>query len=52
MTTTEKKDSRVNKPRNYLDEHKIKQDPHDCGLADDLWDFEVFKQNFKIVVIR
>ncbi|XP_055376014.1 DNA-directed RNA polymerases I and III subunit RPAC1 [Condylostylus longicornis] len=42
----------ADKPRNYLDEYKIKQDPYDCGLADDLWDFEQFKEKFKIIIIR
>lgn len=42
----------VQKPRLYLDEHKIKQDPHDYGLADDEWTLESFKKKFKIVVVR
>lgn len=40
------------KPRSYLDEYKIRQDPHDCGLADDIWDFEIFKKLFKIIIVR
>lgn len=42
----------VGKPRLYLDEHKLKQDPHDYGLADDDWSMESFKKKFKIVVVR
>ncbi|XP_055859173.1 DNA-directed RNA polymerases I and III subunit RPAC1 [Episyrphus balteatus] len=42
----------VRKPRLYLDEHKLKQDPHDYGLADDEWNLETFKKKFQIVVVR
>ncbi|CAD7078736.1 unnamed protein product [Hermetia illucens] len=40
------------RPRIYLEEHKIKQDPNDCGMADEPWDFETFKNNFRIVIVR
>lgn len=44
--------SNTQKPRIYLEEHKLKQDPHDYGLADDEWTLEAFKKKFKIVVVR
>lgn len=39
-------------PKLYLDEHKVKQDPLDYGLADDLFDLETYKKKFEIVIIR
>lgn len=42
----------MERPRVYLEEYKIKQDPYDYGLADDEWDFEKFKRKFKIVIVR
>lgn len=39
-------------PRLYLDEHKLKQDAHDYGLADDDWDINEFKKKFRIVVVK
>ncbi|KAI9586601.1 DNA-directed RNA polymerases I and III subunit RPAC1 [Glossina fuscipes] len=40
------------RPKLYMDEHKLKQDPHDYGLADDPFDIESFKRKFKIIVVR
>lgn len=40
------------KPRIYLEEYKLKQDANDYGLADDFWDFERFKRQLQIVVVR
>lgn len=40
------------KPRLYLTEYKLKQDAHDYGMADDVWDFKAFKKQFRIVVVR
>uniref|UniRef100_A0A2M4CPM0 Putative rna polymerase i and iii subunit n=1 Tax=Anopheles darlingi TaxID=43151 RepID=A0A2M4CPM0_ANODA len=40
------------KPLVYLEEYKLKQDANDYGLADELWDFERFKQQLQIVVVR
>lgn len=40
------------KPRIYLEEYKLKQDPHDYGLSEDTWDLKKFKKNFRIVIIR
>lgn len=39
-------------PRIYLKEHKLKQDPHDYGLADDTWDINAFKSQFRVVVVK
>lgn len=44
--------TRKEKPRIYLDEYKLKQDPHDYGMADDLWSFEKFKRSIQIIVIK
>lgn len=44
--------SEVERPRLYLDEHKVKQDPHDYGLADDELNLETFKKKLKIVIVR
>lgn len=40
------------KPRIYLSEYKLKQDAHDYGMADDIWDFKTFKRKFRIVVVK
>ena len=40
------------KPRVYLEECKIKQDPNDYGMADTYWDLEDFKKRMKIVIVR
>lgn len=40
------------KPRIYLTEYKLKQDAHDYGMADDLWEFKTFKKHFRIVVVK
>ncbi|XP_055541885.1 DNA-directed RNA polymerases I and III subunit RPAC1 [Wyeomyia smithii] len=40
------------RPLIYLDEHKLKQDANDYGLSDELWDFEHFKQQLQIVIVR
>ena len=42
----------MEKPRIYLDEYKLKQDPNDCGMADELWDFEKLKKDMKIVIVK
>ncbi|XP_055637428.1 DNA-directed RNA polymerases I and III subunit RPAC1 [Toxorhynchites rutilus septentrionalis] len=39
-------------PRIYLEEYKIKQDANDYGLADEFWDFEKFKSQLQIVIVR
>lgn len=39
-------------PRLHLEEYKLKQDPQDYGIADDIWDLERFKRQFKIVIVR
>lgn len=39
-------------PKLHLDEHKVKQDPHDYGLADDVFDIEIWKKRFQIVIVR
>lgn len=39
-------------PRLHLEEYKLKQDPQDYGIADEPWDLEKFKKQFKIVVVR
>lgn len=43
---------RDEKPRLYLTEYKLKQDAHDYGMADEFWDFETFKKQFQIVVVK
>lgn len=43
---------REEKPRIYLTEYKLKQDAHDYGMADDCWDFNAFKKQFQIVVVK
>lgn len=40
------------KPRIYLEEHKLKQGAADYGLADEHWDFEKFKNKFRVVIVR
>lgn len=49
-------DSQMNssseKPRIYLEEHKLKQGASDYGLADEHWDFEKFKKKFRVVIVR
>lgn len=40
------------KPKLRLLEHKLKQDPHDYGLADEPWSIKSFKKEFQIVVVR
>ncbi|XP_017470984.1 PREDICTED: DNA-directed RNA polymerases I and III subunit RPAC1 [Rhagoletis zephyria] len=40
------------RPRLYMDEHKLKQDPHDYGLADEPFNLETFKNKFQIVVVK
>lgn len=39
-------------PLIYLEEYKLKQDPHDFGIADEPWDFEKFVKKFRIVIER
>lgn len=39
-------------PRLHLEEYKLKQDPQDYGIADDVWNMERFKRQFKIVIVR
>lgn len=39
-------------PRLHLEEYKLKQDSQDYGLADDIWDMDRFKRQFKIVIVR
>lgn len=45
-------DPRTEKPKIYLDEHKLKTDDKDYGLADELWNFSKFKSKLKIVRVR
>lgn len=45
-------DSSKKQPRLHLEEYKLKQDPQDYGIADEPWDLEKFKKQFKIVVVR
>lgn len=40
------------KPRLYMDEYKLKQDPHDYGLADEPIDIETYKAKMRIVIVR
>lgn len=40
------------KPKLYMDEYKLKQDPQDYGLADEPINVESFKKKFQIVIIR
>ncbi|KAG4068149.1 hypothetical protein HA402_001574 [Bradysia odoriphaga] len=40
------------KPKIHLLEHKLKQDPHDYGLADAPWNIKTFKKEFQITVVR
>ncbi|XP_036347013.1 DNA-directed RNA polymerases I and III subunit RPAC1-like [Rhagoletis pomonella] len=40
------------RPRLYMDEYKLKQDPHDYGLADEPFNLETFKNKFQIVVVK
>lgn len=42
----------VGHPKLHLEEYKVKQDPHDYGLADDGFDIETFKKKFQIVPVR
>lgn len=35
-----------------MQQYKTQQDPNDYGLADEYWDFEKFKRQMKIVVVR
>jgi hypothetical protein len=40
------------KPSLLMDEHKIKEDPDDFDFADEIFNFENFKQKFRIVCVR
>lgn len=40
------------KPKLTLEEYKIKTDAEDYGLADELWNFEKFKQRLQIVRVK
>jgi len=46
------KNKEILKPKLYLDEHKIKADEEDYGLADELWNFENFKRRLEIIRVR
>lgn len=46
------KSYKMSKPKIYLEEYKIKQGAQDYGMADEIWDFEKFKEKFRIVVVR
>lgn len=40
------------KPLLHLEEYRLKQDPQDYGISDDVWNLERFKRQCKIVVVR
>ena len=39
-------------PKLHLEEYKLKQDPQDYGIADEPWNLDKFKRQFKIVIVR
>lgn len=40
------------RPKVYLKEYKLQQDPQDYGFADEPFTLEKFKQKFKIVIVK
>ncbi|XP_026481005.1 DNA-directed RNA polymerases I and III subunit RPAC1-like [Ctenocephalides felis] len=40
------------KPRSFLEEHKLKQAANDYGFDDEQWSFKKFKSDLKIVIVR
>lgn len=40
------------KPRLYMKEYKVDPDANDYGFDDDTWNFEKFKEKFRIHVVR
>ncbi|ALC38194.1 CG3756 [Drosophila busckii] len=39
-------------PLLYMEEYKVKQDPQDYGLADEVFNIEAFKNKLQIVIVR
>ncbi|KAH8374319.1 DNA-directed RNA polymerases I and III subunit RPAC1 [Drosophila serrata] len=39
-------------PLLYMEEHRVKQDPHDYGLADEVFTMELFKNKMQIVIVK
>ncbi|XP_034669344.1 DNA-directed RNA polymerases I and III subunit RPAC1 [Drosophila subobscura] len=47
MSSTKRKE-----PLLYMEEHRVKEDPQDYGLADDVFNMEVFKKKLQVAIIR
>ncbi|XP_064539230.1 DNA-directed RNA polymerases I and III subunit RPAC1 [Drosophila montana] len=39
-------------PLLYMEEYKVKQDPQDYGLADEVFNMDVFKSKLQVVIVR
>lgn len=39
-------------PLLYMEEYRVKQDPQDYGLADEVFNMEVFKNKLQIAIVR
>lgn len=44
--------SRRKEPLLYMEEYRVKQDPQDYGLADEVFNMEVFKSKLQIAIVR
>lgn len=40
------------KPLLYMEEYRVKQDPQDYGLADEVFNMEAFKEKLQVVIVR
>lgn len=40
------------KPLLYMEEYRVKQDPQDYGLADEVFNMEIFKEKLQVVIVR
>lgn len=40
------------KPLLYMEEYRTKQDPQDYGLADEVFNMDVFKSKLQVVIVR
>ncbi|XP_068141561.1 DNA-directed RNA polymerases I and III subunit RPAC1 [Drosophila tropicalis] len=39
-------------PLLYMEEYRVKQDPQDYGLADEVFNIDIFKQKLKVTIVR
>jgi len=39
-------------PLLYMEEYRVKQDPQDYGLADDVFTIDSFKENLQISIVK